>query len=180
MLHTTQYTFQRVFRVYRDRASYDDIFNTLEQTNGKITGRFILQFFYYRFFYSFVLHRLFNTGFALKVFYFRYFLVQVFIKGFLLQVFYCSFLLQVFLLQVFITGFLLQVFYYRSFITGLSLQVFFYMFFITSFFITGYLVQLDLLHCDKSIWRPGNIPCYSWKHYQLQQRNIFPAQIPAI
>ena len=21
-------------------------------------------------------------------------------------------------------------------------------------------------HCDKSIWRPGNILCYSWEHYQ--------------
>ena len=23
------------------------------------------------------------------------------------------------------------------------------------------------LHCDKSIWSPGNIPCYSWEHKQL-------------
>ena len=23
------------------------------------------------------------------------------------------------------------------------------------------------VHCDKSIWRPGNIPFYSWEHYQL-------------
>ena len=40
--------------------------------------------------------------------------------------------------------------------------------------------SMSIQHCDKSIWRPGNIPCYSWEHYQLQQGNIFPAQIPAI
>ena len=37
-----------------------------------------------------------------------------------------------------------------------------------------------LVHCDKCIWRSGNTPCYSWEHYQLQQGNIWPAQIPAI
>ena len=35
-------------------------------------------------------------------------------------------------------------------------------------------------HCDKSICRPGNIPCSSWEHYQLWQGNICPPQFPAI
>ena len=33
-------------------------------------------------------------------------------------------------------------------------------------------------HCNKSICRPGNIPCNSCEHYQLQQRNIGPPQFP--
>ena len=39
--------------------------------------------------------------------------------------------------------------------------------------------MLDI-HCDKSIWRPGKLPCNSWEHYQIQLGNIFLAQIPAI
>ena len=35
------------------------------------------------------------------------------------------------------------------------------------------------VHCDKYILRSGNTPCYSWEHFQLQQGNIQPAQIPA-
>ena len=27
--------------------------------------------------------------------------------------------------------------------------------------------SFESLHCDKCIWRSGNILCYSWEHYQL-------------
>ena len=37
-----------------------------------------------------------------------------------------------------------------------------------------------LLHCDKSICRPGNIPCHSWEYYQLLQENVCPPHYPAI
>ena len=31
----------------------------------------------------------------------------------------------------------------------------------------------EIVHCDKSIWRPGNIPAYSWDHYTSYSREIY-------
>ena len=31
----------------------------------------------------------------------------------------------------------------------------------------------EIVHCDKSIWRPGNIPAYSWEHYTSYSREIY-------
>ena len=48
----------------------------------------------------------------------------------------------------------------------------------SEFFLSG--TKVERLHFHQSNWRSGNIPCYSWEHYQLQQGNIFPAQIPVV
>ena len=41
-------------------------------------------------------------------------------------------------------------------------------------------VYFHNLYCDKSICRPGKIPCNSWEHYKLQQGYICQHQFPAI